>query len=126
MLSLHGNTSPYLQNAYVRIRSIFRKAGETPPKIDELILSDPAELDLAKRVCQFAEIVPQVLNGFRPNILANYLFELANSFHSFYEACPVLKSQEPARASRLALCELTGRVLQKGLELMGIRAPEKM
>jgi arginyl-tRNA synthetase len=94
--------------------------------IDKLVLIEPAELDLAKRVCQFAEIVPQVLNGFRPNILANYLFELANSFHSFYEACPVLKSQEPARASRLALCELTGRVLQKGLELMGIRAPEKM
>ena len=63
-----------------------------------LELSDPAELDLAKRVCQFAEIVPQVLNGFRPNILANYLFELANSFHAFYEACPVLKSEEPARA----------------------------
>jgi len=126
MLSLHGNTAPYLQNAYVRIRSIFRKAGEVAPKIDKLILSEPAELNLAKRVCQFAEIVPQVLNGFRPNILANYLFELANSFHSFYEACPVLKSQEPARASRLALCELTGRVLQKGLELMGIRAPEKM
>jgi len=126
MLSLHGNTAPYLQNAYVRIRSIFRKAGESQPKINKLILSDPAELNLAKRVCQFAEIVPQVLNGFRPNILANYLFELANSFHSFYEACPVLKSQEPARASRLALCELTGRVLQKGLELMGIRAPEKM
>jgi arginyl-tRNA synthetase len=126
MLSLHGNTAPYLQNAYVRIRSIFRKAGEAAPKIDKLILSDPAELNLAKRVCQFAEVVPQVLNGFRPNVLANYLFELANSFHSFYEACPVLKSQEPARASRLALCELTGRVLQKGLELMGIRAPEKM
>jgi arginyl-tRNA synthetase len=126
MLSLHGNTAPYLQNAYVRIRSIFRKAGESQPEIDKLSLSDPAELDLAKRVCQFAEIVPQVLNGFRPNILANYLFELANSFHSFYEACPVLKSQEPARASRLALCKLTGRVLQKGLELMGIRAPEKM
>jgi arginyl-tRNA synthetase len=91
-----------------------------------LDLSDPAELNLAKRVCQFAEIVPQVLNGFRPNILANYLFELANSFHAFYEACPVLKSEEPARSSRLALCELTGRVLQKGLELLGIKAPEKM
>jgi arginyl-tRNA synthetase len=89
-------------------------------------LSDPAELNLAKRVCQFAEIVPQVLNGFRPNILANYLFELANSFHAFYEACPVLKSEEPARSSRLALCELTGRVLQKGLELLGIKAPERM
>jgi arginyl-tRNA synthetase len=94
--------------------------------IDKLVLIEPAELNLAKRVCQFAEIVPQVLNGFRPNILANYLFELANSFHAFYEACPVLKSEEPARSSRLALCELTGRVLQKGLELLGIKAPEKM
>jgi len=94
--------------------------------IDKLVLVEPAELNLAKRVCQFAEIVPQVLNGFRPNILANYLFELANSFHGFYEACPVLKSEEPARSSRLALCELTGRVLQKGLELLGIKVPEKM
>jgi arginyl-tRNA synthetase len=83
MLSLHGNTAPYLQNAYVRIRSIFVRQCEPAPKIDKLILSDPAELNLAKRVCQFAEIVPQVLNGFRPNILANYLFELANSFIHF-------------------------------------------
>ncbi len=98
MLSLHGNTAPYLQNAYVRIRSIFRKAGEhtvagiadagpgspTPATTTTaLTLKDPAELDLAKRLCQFGEIVPQVLNGFRPNILANYLFELANSFHAF-------------------------------------------
>jgi len=91
-----------------------------------LTLSEPAELNLAKRVCQFAEIVPQVVNGFRPNILATYLFELANSFHAFYEACPVLKSEEPVRSSRLALCELTGLVLQKGLELLGIKVPEKM
>ena len=127
MLSLHGNTAPYLQNAYVRIRSIFRKAGESATKIDKLILSrSRRRLNLAKRVCQFAEIVPQVLNGFRPNVLANYLFELANSFHAFYEACPVLKSEEPARSSRLALCELTGRALQKGLELLGIKVPEKM
>jgi arginyl-tRNA synthetase len=126
MLSLHGNTAPYLQNAYVRIRSIFRKAAEAAPKIEKLILSEPAEIDLAKRVCQFAEIVPQVLNGFRPNILANYLFELANSFHGFYEACPVLKSEEPARSARLALCDLTARVLQRGLNLLGIKVPEKM
>ena len=126
MLSLHGNTAPYLQNAYVRIRSIFRKAGESVPKIDTLILSDFAEINLAKRLCQFAEIVPQVLNDFRPNILANYLFELANSFHTFYEACPVLKSEEPARSSRLALCDLSGRVLQHGLDLLGIKVPEKM
>ena len=146
MLSLQGNTAPYLQNAYVRIRSIFRKAGEsavaTPlwgveggahrrgpahrPVATSLTLADPAELNLAKRLCQFAEIVPQVLNDFRPNILANYLFELANSFHAFYEACPVLKSEEPARSSRLALCDLTARVLKQGLGLLGIKVPEKM
>jgi arginyl-tRNA synthetase len=126
MLSLHGNTAPYLQNAYVRICSIFRKAGEPTPKIDNLALTESAEIDLAKRLCQFAEIVPQVLNDFRPNILANYLFELANSFHTFYEACPVLKSEEPARRSRLALCNLTGRVLERGLDLLGIKLPERM
>ena len=126
MLSLQGNTAPYLQNAYVRIRSIFRKAGESAPKIGNLVLEAPAEINLAKRLCQFAEIVPQVLNDFRPNILANYLFELANGFHAFYEACPVLKSEEPARSSRLALCDLAGRVLQRGLDLLGIKVPEKM
>jgi arginyl-tRNA synthetase len=140
MLSLQGNTAPYLQNAYVRIRSIFRKADVAAPlrgasgtghrpvatNIDMLVLADPAEINLAKRLCQFAEVVPQVLNDFRPNILANYLFELANSFHTFYEACPVLKSEEPARSSRLALCDLTGRVLQRGLDLLGIQVPDKM
>ena len=126
MLSLHGNTAPYLQNAYVRIRSIFRKADETAPKIDKFIFSEPAEINLAKRLCQFAEIVPQALNGFRPNVLANYLFELANSFHGFYEACPVLKSGEPARSSRLMLSDLTARVLQRGLDLLGIKVPERM
>ena len=141
MLSLQGNTAPYLQNAYVRIRSIFRKAGESPvatplggvtektghrPVTTTLTLTNPAEINLAKRLCQFAEIVPQVLNDFRPNILANYLFEVANGFHTFYEACPVLKSEEPARSSRLALCDLTGRVLHRGLDLLGIKVPEKM
>jgi arginyl-tRNA synthetase len=126
MLSLQGNTAPYLQNAYVRIRSIFRKAGESAPSIGNLILESPAEINLAKRLCQFAEVVPQVLHDFRPNILANYLFELANSFHTFYETCPVLKSEEPARSSRLALCDLAGRVLQRGLDLLGIKVPEKM
>ena len=126
MLSLQGNTAPYLQNAYVRIRSIFRKAGDSEPNIDKLTLCDASEINLAKRLCQFAEIVPQVLNDFRPNILANYLFELANSFHTFYEACPVLKSEEPARSSRLALCNVIARVLQRGLDLLGIKVPEKM
>lgn len=150
MLSFQGNTAPYLQNAYVRIQSIFRKAGipqrdlasgDADPSPDiaplaasqpltnnrqPITLGDPAEKNLAKRLCQFAEIVPTVLNDFRPNVLANYLFELANSFHSFYEACPVLKSEEPARSSRLALCKLTAQVLQQGLELLGISVPERM
>jgi len=126
MLALQGNTAPYLQNAYVRVRSIFRKAGEAAAKIEKFVLSEAAEITLAKRLCQFAEIVPQVLNDFRPNILANYLFELANSFHAFYETCPVLRSDEPVRSSRLALCDLTGRVLQRGLDLLGIKVPEKM
>jgi arginyl-tRNA synthetase len=126
MLSFQGNTAPYLQNAYVRIRSIFRKGGEVPPHGATLVLVEPAEIDLAKRVAQFGEIVPQVLNDFRPNLLANYLFELANSFHAFYEACPVLKSEEPVRSSRLVISELTARVLRKGLELLGIKVPEKM
>jgi arginyl-tRNA synthetase len=126
MLSLHGNTAPYLQNAYVRIRSIFRKAGMTAPSVKQLHLRETAEIDLGRRLAQFAEVVPQVLNDFRPNILANYLFELANSFHAFYEACPVLKAEEPARSSRLALAHVTGRVLEKGLELLGIKVPDKM
>jgi len=126
MLALQGNTAPYLQNAYVRVRSIFRKAGESVPKIDKFVLNESAEITLAKRLCQFAEIVPQVLNDFRPNILANYLFELADGFHAFYEACPVLRSDEPVRGSRLALCDLTGRILQRGLDLLGIKVPEKM
>jgi arginyl-tRNA synthetase len=126
MLSFQGNTAPYLQNAYVRIRSIFRKAGQEFAAPAQIVLGAPEEKTLALRLCQFAEVVPTVLNDFRPNVLANYLFELANSFHAFYEACPVLKSEEPSRSSRLALCELTARVLAKGLELLGIKVPEKM
>jgi arginyl-tRNA synthetase len=130
MLSFQGNTAPYLQNAYVRIRSIFRKAAVDASLWDAreqaMNLTETEERNLALKLCQFAETVPAVLNDFRPNILANYLYELANAFHSFYEACPVLKSEEPARSSRLALCELSGRVLAKGLDLLGIKAPEQM
>ena len=126
MLSFQGNTAPYLQNAYVRIRSIFRKAGEEFVAPRQIALGAPEEKTLALKLSQFAETVPAVLNDFRPNLLANYLYELANAFHAFYEACPVLKSEEPARSSRLALCELSARVLGKGLDLLGIRVPEKM
>src|SRR5256885_6533095 len=114
MLSFQGNTAPYLQNAYVRIRSIFRKSGEEFVAPESIVLEAPEERNLALKLCQFAEVVPTVLNDFRPNLLANYLYELANAFHSFYEACPVLKSEQTARSSRLALCELTGRVVANG------------
>ena len=126
MLSFQGNTAPYLQNAYVRIRSIFRKldAEFAPP--DALSLTDPAEFVLARRLLQFGDTVPQTLEDFRPNLLANYLYELADTFHGFYEACPVLKSEGAMRESRLALCDLTARVLRQGLGLLGIQTPERM
>lgn len=126
MLSMQGNTAPYLQNAYVRIRSIFRKAGKEVVDGACIRITEPSERTLALRLAQFAEVTPIVLNDFRPNLLANYLFELANSFHSFYEACPVLQAEPETRSSRLALAELTARVLRKGLELLGIKVPERM
>ena len=127
MLALQGDTAPYLQNSYVRIRAIFRKAESVfDPELARLALGDEAETHLARVIVRFGEVVPTVLDDFRPNLLANYLLELARAFHSFYEACPVLKAEEPARGSRLALCELTSRVLSKGLELLGIRVPERM
>lgn len=126
MLSFQGNTAPYLQYSSVRIRSIFRKLDGpfTPP--EAITLSEPAEIALAKKILQFGEIAPLVLDEFRPNLLANYVFELAGMFHSFFEACPVLKSEEPVRSSRLVLCELTARVIERGLGLLGIECPEKM
>jgi arginyl-tRNA synthetase len=129
MLSLQGNTAPYLQYSYVRIRSIFRKAEEAgiARQTDGgFFLAEPAELALAKKLAQFGEVVPQILDDYRPNLLANYLYELASTFHSFFEACPVLKSEGSTQATRLALCDTTGRVLAKGLDLLGIRVPERM
>jgi arginyl-tRNA synthetase len=126
MLSLQGNTAPYLQNAYVRVRSIFRKLGAELGAAQEVVLTEPAELALAKKLLQFGEIVPLVLHEFRPNLLANHLFETANAFHTFYEACPVLKSEGVTRHSRLVLCEATARVLKQGLDLLGVEVPERM
>jgi arginyl-tRNA synthetase len=126
MLSLQGNTAPYLQNAYVRVRSIFRKLGADLGDIKDVAFTEPAELNLAKKLLQFGETVPTVLHEFRPNLLANYLFETANAFHAFYEACPVLKSDGITQHSRLVLCEATARVLKQGLDLLGVEAPERM
>jgi len=131
MLSFQGNTAPYLQNAHVRICGIFRKAeaaGEdtSAAQPTTITLAEPAEIALAKKLFQFGEVLPQVLDDNRPNLLANYLYELASLFHSFFESCPVLKSEGVTRATRLALCRATAGVLKQGLNLMGIDAPERM
>lgn len=127
MLALHGDTAPYLQNSYVRIRSIFRKLdGPFDAATAEIHLNEEAEIHLARLFARFGEILPTILEDFRPNLLANYVLELARAFHSFYEACPVLKAEEPIRSSRLALCDVTSRTLKQGLDLLGIRVPERM
>jgi len=128
MLSFQGNTAPYLQNAYVRIRSIFRKAAESGVSTEEntIVIQAPAERALALQLLQFGEVLTAVLDDQRPNLLCLYLFELANAFHSFYEACPILKSEGDIRSSRLALAEVTARVLKTGFGLLGISVPERM
>jgi arginyl-tRNA synthetase len=128
MLSFQGNTAPYLQYSYVRIRSIFRKAGDSPVTGHQspVTFTEPAELTLAKKLAQFGEILPAILDDYRPNLLCNFLYELAGAFHSFFESCPVLKAAETVRHSRLLLCDTTARVLAKGLDLLGIGVPERM
>ena len=127
LLSFQGNTAPYLQNAYVRIRSIFRRLEEKFDAPEALTLRLPEERALAVKLLQFGEIVPIVLEDFRPNLLASHLYDVAIGFHVFYEACPVLKADGlDLRNSRLVLCDVTARVLGAGLGLLGIDSPERM
>ena len=131
MLSFQGNTAPYLQNAYVRIRSIFRKAHETlgegiSTEKAPIVISDPAERALALQILQFGEVLHAVIEDQRPNLLCLYLYELADRFHRFYEACPILKSEGVIRSSRLSLSGVTAEVLRTGLGLLGIGVPERM
>jgi len=142
MLALTGNTAPYLQYAYARIRSIFRKAAiggtsstsptSTSPALDgdsqspSLQLNAPEELGLARHLLNFGLALEAVGEECRPNFLCNYLYELAGHFARFYEACPVLKAEGAERVTRLLLCELTSRVLKQGLEALGIEVLEQM
>lgn len=126
MLSLQGNTAPYLINAYVRTRSIFRKLDGQAEFTGDITITEDAERALTMKLLQFGEAVHDVLADFRPNLLAQFLYELANTFHSFYEACPVLRSEGTARNTRLVLCEATSRVLKQGLGLLGIKTTERM
>jgi arginyl-tRNA synthetase len=129
MLALEGNTAPYLVNAYVRIRSIFRKGGIDPASIAGAMirLEDPAERALALQLLQLPRIVDAVAESLEPHRLCTYLYDLASGFHKFYEHCPVLTADTDARRmSRLALCDLVARTLKLGLGLLGIETVERM
>ncbi|MEO8263980.1 MAG: DALR anticodon-binding domain-containing protein, partial [Ilumatobacteraceae bacterium] len=129
MLAFEGNTAPYLQYAHARIRSILRKAGAavgTAAGASGEPTLAPEERELILQLLHFDAAVHDTLEKYSPHRLCTYLFDLAQSFTSFYEACPVLKADPPTRAFRLRLCEQTARVLAKGLDVLGIEAPERM
>jgi arginyl-tRNA synthetase len=130
MLALNGNTAPYLQYAYARIRSIFRKGGVTDanrgPQSATVPLVAPEEIALARHLLNFGLVLEAVAEEYRPNFLCNYLYELAGHFTGFYENCPVLKSESELRMARLMLCDLTARVLKQGLAVLGIEVLEQM
>lgn len=129
MLSFEGNTGPYLQYAYTRIRSIFRKADINPATLPGgLTLEEPQEKALALKLMQFGETVEQVAQDAMPHILCTYLYDLASLFMTFYEACPILKDDvDPStRDSRLLLSHQVAQTLRSGLDLLGIEVMEKM
>ncbi|MFT5014923.1 MAG: arginyl-tRNA synthetase, partial [Dinoroseobacter sp.] len=127
MLSFEGNTAPYLQYAYTRIRSVFRKSNITSDSLEKkLSLTEPAEIALGLKLLQLEEALDAVVEDFQANILCNYLFELAGLFMSFYEHCPILQSEAEVKNSRLLLAEMTATTLQRGLALLGIETVEKM
>ena len=126
MVALEGDTAPYLFYSFVRSRSIFRKLDEDYQAGKAIELTEDAEIHLARLLSRFAEVVPAVLDDCRPNILTSYLLEVARAFHSFFEACPVLKTQGVTRYSRLTLCDVTAKTLEKGLALLGIAVPQRM
>ncbi|AQQ66963.1 arginine--tRNA ligase [Microbulbifer agarilyticus] len=129
MLAFEGNTAPYLQYAYTRVRSIFRRAGVEPSALSGAItLGTDAERTLAIKLNQFGEVLDQVAKDTFPHVLCTYLYELASAYMAFYEACPVLKEgvTEEEKQSRLQLCDLVARTLSTGLGLLGIETLEKM
>jgi arginyl-tRNA synthetase len=127
MLALDGNTAPYLQYAYARTQSIFRKAGGKPSAwVAAPKLESPFEIALAKQILRLGEVIELVTRELRPHHLCTYLYDLATRFSSFWDNCDVLKSAEPIRTGRLLLCDLAGRTMALGLDLLGIEHPEQM
>ncbi|MEA3018532.1 MAG: arginyl-tRNA synthetase [Actinomycetota bacterium] len=128
MLSLRGNTAPYLQYAYARMHSILREAGwiAAPPAVVGVVLDGREEVELALRLAALPDVIDRVTADHEPNHLCAHLFEVSQSFSRFYEACPVLKADEPTRSSRLALCDVSARTLRSGLALLGIDVLERI
>ncbi len=129
MLSLQGNTAPYMLYAYVRIQGISRKGNINWQQLEtdiQLVLEADEELVLAKHLLQLQAILEEVAQDLLPNRLCQYLFELSQKFNQFYEQCDVVKAREPERTSRLALCDLTAKTLKLGLSLLGISVLERM
>ncbi|KAA0139834.1 arginine--tRNA ligase [Gimesia chilikensis] len=131
MLAKQGDTATYMQYAYARVNGIFRKGGidrdELRTHQQSLNLVEPTEIALAMKINRYSEILESVAAEARPNYLTNYLYELADLFSTFYDVCPVLKAEDEAvRTSRLLLSDLTARVVQNGLSLLGIRTCERM
>lgn len=129
-LSMDGNSAPYLQYACARISSVLDKARATFPGQDfhaaPIRLDDPVERLLAVKLAQFSEAVCAAAAHFKPNYLCDYLFELSQLYSRFYQTLPFLKAEPGVRESRLRLCDATGRVLRKGLNLLGIETPERI
>jgi arginyl-tRNA synthetase len=128
MLSFDGNTAAYLIYAYVRVRSIFRRGGiDVPADPGAVVIVAPEERDLALALLRFDPVVHSVAETLEPHRLCNYLFDLAQAYTAFFEACPVLRAPTPElQASRLVLCELTARTIATGLGLLGIPTVEQM
>ncbi|MEW6998138.1 arginine--tRNA ligase [Colwelliaceae bacterium BS250] len=129
MLSFEGATAPYLQYAYTRIKSIFRKANVNLADVTQkMLIIEPQEKALAVKLLQFEEVLDAVISECTPNLLCNYLYELASLYMTFYEACPILKDgiSDEVKTSRLLLCQVIAKTLQQGLDVLGIEVMEKM
>ena len=134
MLAMDGNTAPYMQYAYARIKSIERKAAgkdvdiaKELDSITALPLAEPAEKELAKLLVRYDQAIAAATAECRPNYLTGYLYDVAQAFSRFYTACPVLTAEPDSRPARLLLCDLTARVIRHGLsELLGIEVVEQM
>ncbi|AXE78573.1 arginine--tRNA ligase [Streptomyces atratus] len=128
MVSLTGDTSVYIQYAHARSRSIKRKAGELKSQPHPELELAPAERALGLHLDQFAEVVAEVAAAYEPHKLASYLYQLSSLFTTFYDQCPVLKPEVPGDVAenRLFLSDLTARTLHQGMELLGIRTPERL